>query len=115
MATPEGTIQLAVMKYLKSEGVFSWRNNNQGSYDRKRGIYVSNPYIMRGVPDIIAVIPAENNIGQFVGFEVKTPKGRQSPDQKLYEKRLTKHGGRYFIVRSVADAKQALLELGYLN
>ena len=90
-----------------------------GVYDKRmcggRGGYRSNPYNMKGAPDIIAIIPAENHIGQFVGFEVKTPKGRVSPDQILFGKSSERAGARYYIVRSVADTKEALEELGFLN
>lgn len=76
------------------------------TYNAKLGINISNPYVMRGTPDIIAVID-----GLFVGFEVKTPRGKQSPDQVLFEKRLTNAGGRYFVVRSVDETRSHLQQL----
>ena len=76
------------------------------TYNAKLGVNISNPYVMRGTPDIIAVID-----GVFTGFEVKTAKGRQSPDQVLFEKRLTNAGGRYFVVRSVSDVKTLLPQI----
>jgi hypothetical protein len=56
------------------------------------------------VPDILAVIN-----GQFVGFEVKTPRGKQSPDQLIFQRRLERNGGKYHLVRSLEDVKK----LGY--
>jgi hypothetical protein len=56
---------------------------------------------MQGQPDIIAILPG----GVFCGIEVKTPKGRQSPDQILFQKRLEAIGGRYILARSVTDVE----------
>jgi hypothetical protein len=43
--------------------------------------------------------------GLFVGMEVKTPTGKQSPDQIEWEQRITRWGGgQYVLVRSVQDA-----------
>ena len=64
---------------------------------------------LKGVPDIICIIPqGEEGSGIFTGFEVKTPRGRQSPDQILFEKRCKRAGGRYYVVRSVEDVKTAI-------
>lgn len=58
---------------------------------------------MPGQSDIIAVIN-----GQFIGIEVKTPKGVLSADQILFKKRLENAGGKYIVARSVADIKDIL-------
>lgn len=105
MSTPEGKIQLEIIKFLRAERVFCWRNEPL-TYNHKLGIYVSSPYVMKGTPDIISIIN-----GQFVGWEVKTPKGSQSADQKLFEKRTIQNGGAYFVVRSVDDARNVLKTL----
>jgi hypothetical protein len=41
---------------------------------------------------------------------VKTPTGRQSKAQERWEAAWTRRGGFYRVVRSVADAEQALLD-----
>lgn len=102
MATPEGKIQAAVLNYLKKEGVFCWRQNNLPVYDKKINGYRAHTGL-KGVPDIISIIN-----GRFVGFEVKTARGKQNADQKLFEKRTNQNGGAYFVVRSVDDARKAL-------
>lgn len=55
-------------------------------------------YTPRGVPDIIVV-----RGGAFYGLEVKTPKGKQSPEQKEFQAMVESHGGHYHVVRSVDD------------
>jgi hypothetical protein len=62
------------------------------------------------VPDIICIIPdKETGVGQFVGVEVKAPKGKQSADQLLFEKRCKRNGGDYIVARSVQDVKDHLI------
>lgn len=105
MSTPEGKIQLAILKHLRKKGILCWRNNTGGTWDPKLQIYRSNPYIMPGAPDIICIID-----GFFVGIEVKTPKGKQSADQILFEKRCKRHGGKYTVATCVADVDNFLLQ-----
>ena len=109
MATPEGKIQNAILKYLKSQGHFCFRVNNGAIHDAKLndgyGGYRSNPSLMKGVPDIILIA----DDGVFVGIEVKAPKGIQSADQMLFERRCKLKNGRYHVVRSVEEVK----ELGF--
>lgn len=101
MSTPEGKIQKKILDYLKDKGVFHWRQNNGALWDNKLKIYRTHTG-MKGVPDIIAVID-----GQFVGIEVKTPKGKQSADQLLFQKRLERNGGKYILAKCVEDVSAA--------
>lgn len=105
MSTPEGKIQSEVLKYLLEQGVFAWRQNNTAIFDPKMNGYREHNGL-KGVPDILSVIN-----GQFVGWEIKTPKGRQSADQFAFQKRLERHRGKYFIIRSLDEAKEALQSL----
>ena len=54
---------------------------------------------MKGVPDILAILPK----GIFCGIEVKTERGKQSADQILFQKRSERLGARYILARSVED------------
>ena len=60
-----------------------------------------------GCADISLVLPTH---GTFVGLEVKSAKGRIRKDQIAYAAYLTSQGGKYFIVRSVEDAKNAVAQ-----
>lgn len=102
MAKKESEIQSEILKYLKSRGVFCWRNNNTAQYDRRLGGYRAFNG-MKGVPDILAILPT----GIFCGIEVKTPRGKQSPDQILFQKRSESLGARYILARSVDDVVNA--------
>lgn len=100
MATPEGKIQLEILKFLRANGVFCWRAQPH-TYNARLGIHVANPYAMPGQPDIIAILSG----GQFCGIEVKTKTGRQSADQVLFQKRVERLGARYIVARSIDDVK----------
>ena len=98
----EGKIQLDILKYLRKENVMCWRQGNHALYDTKTNTYRENPYAMRGVPDIICILEE----GTFCGIEVKTKTGRQSADQKFFEKRCDSRGALYHVVRSLEDVKK---------
>ena len=51
-------------------------------------------------PDIVCVLN-----GQYVGIEVKGPKGKQSDDQKEFQRHLEAAGGRYILTYSVDDVR----------
>lgn len=54
-----------------------------------------------GFPDLILLHP--NRFYPFLGIELKTPKGRQSENQKVYQKVFHEIGARYVVVRSLDE------------
>lgn len=103
MKESESDILRAICEYLDYQGHFFWRNNNVPVYrPEKGGVFVRMPkYSMNGVPDIILI-----REGTFVGLEVKRPKGRQSKNQKAFEKACTEAGGEYYLVTSIDDVQE---------
>jgi hypothetical protein len=79
-------------------GLCLWRNNSgvaeMRGYKVKFG--VGNP----GGADLIGLWN-----GRFTAVEIKTPTGRQSPAQRLFQKLVEAKGGEYVILRSVDEAK----------
>jgi len=67
-------------------------------YGRK--IVVAN---RAGAPDIVACVR-----GRFVGFEIKTEKGRQSELQKYNEREILRSGGLYFIIKGFGEFREIL-------
>jgi hypothetical protein len=49
--------------------------------------------------------------GRALYVELKTPEGRQSPEQRQFQQRVERHGAIYRILRSVEDAHALLVEL----
>lgn len=106
--TPEGKIQNEIYQYLKKQNYLFWRNS-PNTYDPKLGIYKSNPYVLRGLPDIVILHPGDTTAFKYpvcIGLEVKTLKGKPSADQLLMQRRFGLANHEYFIVRSVDDVKK---------
>lgn len=106
MASPENQIQNAILDYLalkhKKDGMLFGRINTGGVYDPTRKTFRSMPkYSLNGFPDIFVV-----KDGFFIGLEVKTKSGRQSANQKEFEKNCKQAGGEYYVVRSIDDVME---------
>ena len=71
---------------------------------RLRGGRASNgaPGLMKGAPDLIAVLPGS----RVVFIEVKTAKGSSSMDQIAFSGRCNALGQPYFVVRSQDDCRR---------
>lgn len=94
----ESDIIAAIGDYLAYKGHFFWRQNTNPIF--REGHFVKMPkYAIRGVPDFILIRLS----GIFCGIEVKAEKGRQSPDQKEFERRCKEFGGQYILAYSIDD------------
>ncbi len=106
LKSSEGEIQTTICEYLEMKRRFFFRLNNIPAFDRKDGggftMRRLPKFTPRGLPDIIVVAG-----GQFIALEVKSAIGKQSPDQKLIEAEVKKHGGKYYLVRSLEDVINA--------
>lgn len=70
-------------------------------FDPKLGSYRGmGEFALKGIPDIFLLKPPHATL---IGLEIKTPKGKQSPEQILFQKRLERSGGEYYVLRSVED------------
>lgn len=104
----ESVVLAAVGEYLELKRRCFWRSNNIPAFNRTAGggfVMRSLPkFTPRGLPDFFVVAA-----GQIYGLEVKKPKelGKtyQSKEQKEFQAFFEKHGGRYFVVRSIEDVQ----------
>jgi hypothetical protein len=94
----EREIARTILKHLRSHGVLCFRHEPH-TYNHQLGMHISNPYDMKGVADIICVLPE----GKVAFVEVKTKTGKQSADQVLFKKRVESLGALYIVARSVED------------
>lgn len=62
--------------------------------------------VLSGVADIIFLKPNRFYGGLLI--ELKTPTGRQSENQKLWQNKITEDGYKYVIVRSLDDFKREI-------
>jgi hypothetical protein len=100
----EAEVLSSCLKTLSAFGVFAWRNNNMGVRRERAGqsFYTFNG--VRGVSDIIGVLP--RSFGKLEGHilcveckatgKLKT----QSPEQKAFQCEIEAAGGEYLLVDS---------------
>lgn len=91
----EKEIQKQIIEYLQFKNIFHYRNNT-GTFSNNKGGFYSFGAV--GSPDVICVID-----GIYIGLEVKKPGGKQSENQKAFQKNLEAAGGKYFLVYSLDD------------
>lgn len=105
---PESQIQKSVLAYLNHlKGIYFFRSG-VGAIRTELGNFFKTG--KPGNPDIVVCYK-----GMFIGFEIKTKIGKQSPNQKKTELDIIKSGGKYFIIRSIDDAINALKYCEELN
>ncbi len=84
------------------------------------------PYGLQvGSSDLIGMVPVEVSncphdgldlsLAAFVGLEVKTGRGRESAEQKLYHNLVNEKGGVVRVVRSVKDAHDVVDQIRRLE
>lgn len=97
----EQEIQNQILDYLTLKGYTCWRQNSSGIYDQKLGRYRKlSRYAVSGISDIIVL-----SDGRAYFIEVKTEKGRQSDDQKLFQEFVERADCVYYIARCLADVQ----------
>ena len=83
----EQEIQKSILDWLRMNGVFCWKQFGGGYFDQRRQRYI--PTGVRGVPDILGILPG----GVFLGCEVKRPGQKPTDDQLAFLRAITDAGG----------------------
>ena len=106
----EGDIQRLVMLAASGQGCMILRNNC-GTLKNPAGIPIKFGVGNPGGSDLIGITPVTitpdmvgQTVGVFTALEIKTPKGRATPEQIRFIEAVRKHGGIAGIARSVEDA-----------
>ena len=83
---------------------------NEGNGNRRQGAIAKAEGVTKGVADLILHVPSfpgqeTNWVFYFcsLAIEMKTPTGKQSPEQKEWQRLFEAAGGLYIIVRSYDD------------
>ena len=76
---------------------------NGGKRNRREAAQLNNQGLRRGVPDLFVIMDEG-----IEGWELKTPDGKQSEDQKRWQAMLESFGIPYRLIRSIDDAKAVL-------
>jgi hypothetical protein len=109
---PEACVQRAILDLLTVERIWHVRLNSRtvmmpGAGGRMRPVYFGSP----GMADILAA-PILRTSPLMLWIEVKAPKGKQSEDQKLFERSVTEVGQFYLLARSSDDVFEWLRDMG---
>lgn len=100
----ESSAQRAILDWLQLRGIFAWRQNTGGvPLHGQPGKF--RPAPMRGVSDILAILPPH---GRLLAIEVKGPKGRVAPDQRRFLDAVSRSGGIAVVARGVADVERII-------
>ena len=110
MKETEAHIQKAILQWGQYKKVLMHRISVIGTPVHKNGLTVYRPSTNRGMADIHATVLV-GKIPVSVWFEVKTKKGKLSPNQKAFQESVTAAGGFYWVVRSIDDVEWAIAEV----
>lgn len=102
----ETQIMDAVFFALGSTGEILLHRNNCGMAWMRNGVPVKFGVGNPGGSDFVGVFK-----GRALYLEIKTPDGRQSPEQRRFQECVERHGAIYAIVRSEDDARALLADL----
>lgn len=101
MKQQEKLIENSILRLLNLKQVFAWKVKTTGTYDPTlKRFRKPSPFYMKGVSDILGLYK-----GRFIAIEVKTPKGKLTIEQKLFQERVRENGGIAIVARSVVDVE----------
>ncbi|MBP1614742.1 MAG: nuclease [Bacteroidetes bacterium] len=74
---------------------------NGGKRDRRTGAQMKYEGCMRGVADLILLVPKKGYASLCI--EMKTPKGVQSDEQRIWQRSAEKANNKYVVCRSLEE------------
>ncbi|MDD5081754.1 MAG: VRR-NUC domain-containing protein [Dehalococcoidales bacterium] len=98
------------LTYLQNAGKLVYIRLNAGDFilQGKEGEFRRRVKGARkGTADLLVIYGAQG-LAQIVFLELKSTKGKQSPEQKGFQAEVEAHGCRYFIVRSQEELEKIL-------
>ena len=115
--TRESDIQAAILIYITSlpGSYFERRNTGASKYRDANGKEWYVKFGVKGAPDIQGTLKTQWG-GQAIGIECKRLKGgKQSTEQKQWQRNFERAGGLYILARSVSDVRDRLREEGLIS
>ncbi len=105
----EKEIENQILHFLSlQKDVYAFKIQKTGIFDPTKKIFrrPNNKFHIKGISDIIGIA-----YGKMIAIEVKSKKGRPSPEQTAFIERIQSYGGIAFIARSVEDVVSVLSHL----
>lgn len=121
MKHKESDLQIRCIKWFRYQypafALLMHHPKNEGHGDRRSGAIAKAEGVTAGVADIILHVPSFDlsspvccdtiatnpTLYYSLAIELKTPTGRQSPEQHQWQRLFEASGGRYVIIRSYDD------------
>lgn len=123
----EYIVQKEILEYLHTPRLkdvcYVWRNQSTGVFDPISGTFRMNKGLGRinGVADILGILGSASigadgslGLGRLLAIEVKSSKGKPTPDQASFLLQVNNRGGLGFIARSVEDVEAVFKREGVL-
>ena len=113
----EHDAQVRVVKALKRQKVLFCAVPNGGFRQKFSAVRLKREGVTPGVPDLLifSAPPGAVESARGVAIEMKTKKGRVSPEQAGFHASLTACGWLVFVCRGSDEALAVLVDLGYLS
>ena len=105
----EHLLQLACVRFFRQYYPDLYRNiwhTNGRAINASNGAVLKGMGVVAGVSDLLFFYK-----GTLHGIELKMGNGRQSDEQKEFEKMLKANGGRYYIVRTLDSFANLINEI----
>ena len=109
----ESNMQKLIMLSISEYGSTVWRNNtgvlkNEAGIPIRFGLCVGSSDLVGITPVTITQDMVGKTVGVFTAVEVKTPKGRTSPEQDRFLEAVRNAGGIAGVARSPTEALSLL-------
>ena len=101
--SPEHALQRLVVQYLwtqEQQGRLTFFHVSNGATSRTRGAIEKALGVRAGVSDLVLAFPHPTHLY----MELKAGQGRQSKEQKAFQRRIEALGYTYVVVRSLDEA-----------
>lgn len=110
----ESELQIQCVRWFAYEyphlRMLLYHPQNEGTANgRVRGAIAKAEGVVAGVADLILQATSEDGFS-CLAIEIKTPTGRQSPEQKMFELYIKAAYGKYVVIRSFEDFKAIVTE-----
>ena len=102
----ETQLRNQILDWLAYNNIFVWLNNTAGNYSKKTGSYYKNPRLLKGVPDILGILP--NSKGRMLAIECKVGKNKLTLYQKEFKVLFEDEGGYYILAYNLDDVIESL-------
>ena len=106
MQQKETAIKNQILDYLALRNIFCWLTNISGNWNNLTKSYYKNPRLMKGVSDILGILPD----GKFLAIECKAEKGKLSEFQETFLNKINAFGGVAIVCRSIEDVDKFLAD-----